>query len=90
MKDLKHIHLNHKARGFHPGDDDRLQAAMHKNLHRAAEEAIKHGDTERHARVKEDIDALEQLRKHDELTDPNDERPDHPHGGYGKSDSDNI
>jgi hypothetical protein len=90
MKDLKHIKLNHKARGFHPGDDDKLQAAMHKNLHKASEEALAHGDMERPTRVREDIDALEKLKKHDELTDPNDEKPDHPHGGYGKTDSDNI
>ncbi|MFA5830590.1 MAG: hypothetical protein WC878_02050 [Candidatus Paceibacterota bacterium] len=86
IKNLKHIKLNHKERGFKPGADDRLQEAMHKNLHAAAKEALNRGDVEHHATIKEDIDALDQLRKADEINDPHDAVPDHPHGGYQKND----
>jgi hypothetical protein len=86
MKDLKDIKLNHKERGFHPGDDDKIQEAMHKNLRKSADEALAKGDIEHHQRVTEHANALNQLREEDAITDPNDERPDHPHGGHKATD----
>jgi len=83
---FKHIKLDHKKMGFDPGDDDKLQAAMHKNLHAAAKEAAVSGDVERQERVTEDMNAIERLRERDKILDPNDESPDHPIGGYKASD----
>jgi hypothetical protein len=82
MPNLKTIKLSHEERGFEPGDDDKLQEAMHKNLRASATEALAKGDVEHHQKVTEHINALNQLREEDSILDPNDENPDHPHGGH--------
>lgn len=82
INEMRSFKLDHKKMGFDPGDDDKLQAAMHKNLNVSASDAFIHGDKERHKRITEDMDAIEELRKEDEISDPNDEKPDYPIGGY--------
>lgn len=70
-----------QARGFNPGDDDALQAAIRKNLAAVHEEHKVEGRHEEAAGVKEHLDALEKLYEIEKQNDPHDEVPDDPRAG---------
>ncbi len=70
-----------KARGFHPGDDDKLQAAIRANLEAVHAEHVEMGREGEAAEVKEHLDALEELHEIEKREDPHDEVPDDPRVG---------
>ena len=70
--------LSHKVRGFHPGDDDKLQAVIKKNLQKAHNTHSVAGDAEKAARLKKHLDALEEHERLEKEHDPNDTIPDDP------------
>ena len=78
---MKDINLSPKARGFHPGDDDRLQNVIRKNLEKHHKNLTVSKDTAGARRVKKQLQALEEIKRIDEAHDPEDKHPDDPHPG---------
>lgn len=66
------------ARGFDPGDDDKLQAAIRENLEAVHAEHVEMGREEDAASVKEHLEALDKLHEIEKREDPHDEVPDDP------------